>query len=407
MRIELERTEKIEHFLLGLFNKEEENQFKQQLISDSDLALELKWQKLLMKRIEKIALKQEISVAHNRYMQKFRFSFKNKVFRNFVISFSSILIIILGGILTVNLVENQPNIHKETEPLFSPIVNSELPFNKNRVRANETVLLNYKTGTFIIIPSDAFIDENNVLVAGEVDIRFREFNGKEKPPINPKNDSLVLESVLMFEFYAFKKDKPLKIKHGKEIEIVQLTKTTSPLFSVYQYDNNEQNWSESGRDVSFDLSGQVIDKQLISSLLEGLHIENPNQDPEILREQETYLEILKHLHILDSVNNEIEQKYMHSEGRFQKRTDVLNEVLDLYRQRMVLIANTENMGLKDTLIKIKPNVETLNKYEDFLEKEYKKFTKYNLKNISKDLSFCRAYSINKTGLWSIGIPINK
>lgn len=121
----------IEDYLLGKLDDQEKTAFEKRLKTDANFAQKVKKQALLMKRIEQIGLKKSISKAHNNYLRKQRFAFRNIV-KNPQNAFLTLLGILLIAYLVWEAeLQNQnksPNKIEEVEQ-FAPV--DELQKNNN------------------------------------------------------------------------------------------------------------------------------------------------------------------------------------------------------------------------------------------------------------------------------------
>ncbi len=97
MKPELEEIKYIENYLLDRLNKEEKAVFERKIENDPEFARLVKMQKVVMRRVQQIALKQSVNNAHRSFIRRQRFSFKNSVFKYSVNSILTIIGIVLIG----------------------------------------------------------------------------------------------------------------------------------------------------------------------------------------------------------------------------------------------------------------------------------------------------------------------
>jgi hypothetical protein len=81
MNQELEEIKNIEDYLLERLNEKEKAAFKEKMLKEPDFARRVETQRVVVKRIQQIALKQSIKKVHRSFLIKRKFSFKNNVFR--------------------------------------------------------------------------------------------------------------------------------------------------------------------------------------------------------------------------------------------------------------------------------------------------------------------------------------
>lgn len=105
-------------------------------------------------------------------------------------------------------------------------------------------------GTRIIVPQNAFADENGQLTQGPVDLVFREFH---KVPdffragipmtYDSAGETYTFESAGMFELLAFAGDEPLQVAKGKELFVDLVSSDNSPKHNVYYLDTVADKWN--------------------------------------------------------------------------------------------------------------------------------------------------------------------
>ena len=112
----------------------------------------------------------------------------------------------------------------------------------------------YKTGTKIIVPKDAFVDEKGEVVKGKVDLSYREFRNPLDffasgipMTFNQNGQDFTFESAGMFEINASYKGKSVKINPGKEIEVKVTSNNQNKNFNRYALDTVNRKWVELGK----------------------------------------------------------------------------------------------------------------------------------------------------------------
>ena len=91
MKPELEEIKYIEDYLLERLSNEEKSAFQEKMQNEPDFARRVETQRVVVRRIQQIALKQSVKKVHQSFLIKRKFSFKNNVFRH---TFNIVLTII-------------------------------------------------------------------------------------------------------------------------------------------------------------------------------------------------------------------------------------------------------------------------------------------------------------------------
>ena len=128
-------------------------------------------------------------------------------------------------------------------------------FASMKVDANQGGVYEHKTGSRIVIPKSAFVDDKGALIEGEVDIRYREFHDYVDfflSGIPMTYDSAgvtyTLESAGMMEVYAEQAGKRVRMAPGKDlnVELVSYINVPDvnvpPAYNIYKLDEEARNW---------------------------------------------------------------------------------------------------------------------------------------------------------------------
>ncbi|MEI7596960.1 MAG: hypothetical protein WCK02_14525 [Bacteroidota bacterium] len=178
--------------------------------------------------------------------------------KNLYYGLGSVLVIVVAAfLLTRNsaplIVADKPvgkmesiGLYSDSNQLTSYIVNS-----------TEETILNYKTGSIIKIPKDAFVDSTGAPVSGEVEIKYREFHNVGEIILadismtyDSANEQKHFESAGMFEIYAFKDGKRIFIKEDKPIEVNLISlNDNKEKFNKYYLDDKTNKWQYVSKDV--------------------------------------------------------------------------------------------------------------------------------------------------------------
>lgn len=136
-----------------------------------------------------------------------------------------------------------------------PITGIDVPHDKYIINSNTGGEIIHYTGTKINIPSSIFLDANNNIVEGNIEIKYREFHDQVDiftSGIPMKYDSAgteyIFESAGMMEISATQNGKKLKIAPNKNISIRMHSNNPSSKFNLYYLDTIEKEWKYKGKD---------------------------------------------------------------------------------------------------------------------------------------------------------------
>jgi len=173
------------------------------------------------------------------------------------IAASILLVFMIRQSMSTGNFEIPVNQINEVYALQAPMPSLEQPYGNLVVNAAEDgETLNYQSGSKIIVPASAFVDEKGKPVKGKVDIQYREFNdhvdmflaGVPKEMDKHQN----LQSVGMMEIKGFQNGKPVYLSMDKTLEVelkgkVAVDVPTSDL-KVYVYGKQQDTWEYSTTD---------------------------------------------------------------------------------------------------------------------------------------------------------------
>ncbi|NUO02467.1 MAG: hypothetical protein HUU01_17825, partial [Saprospiraceae bacterium] len=146
--------------------------------------------------------------------------------------------------------KNQPHV-------LTPFDNPELtkPATALKVNANKGGVLEYPSGSRLVIPSEAFMNDRGKLIEGEVDIHYREmidyvdfFLAGMPMSYDSAGRQYDLESAGMVEIYAEQNGKRVSMAPGKTIAvelvsfILRAPNSQVPRFNVYRLDTTTRQW---------------------------------------------------------------------------------------------------------------------------------------------------------------------
>ncbi len=137
---------------------------------------------------------------------------------------------------------------------FSDPVLAEAPLTL-KVSADNGGVLEYPSGSRLVIPSKAFMSDRGKLIEGEVDIHYREMNDYVDfflagMPMNYDSAGMrfEMESAGIVEIYAEQNGERVNIAPGKAISvelvsfILRAPNTLIPQFNVYKLDTTSRKW---------------------------------------------------------------------------------------------------------------------------------------------------------------------
>lgn len=122
--------------------------------------------------------------------------------------------------------------------------NVTTPFQLAQVNANQTSVIALSEESQLTIPANAFVDQNQNVVSGEVELRYREI--QESTSIIPTEQNL--ESIALLEVEAYLDGKKVFLAEDKSIEVAYITSEGNPNYNVYELNPVEKLWSNSGKD---------------------------------------------------------------------------------------------------------------------------------------------------------------
>ena len=112
----------------------------------------------------------------------------------------------------------------------------------------------HSSGSTIVVPKDAFVDNNGNSLNGEIELRYREFHD----PIDfilsgipmtydSAGTEYTFESAGMIEIYGYQNGQPVELAHGKPIRIEMHPKDGSSRFNLYELDTSSGAWEYKGK----------------------------------------------------------------------------------------------------------------------------------------------------------------
>lgn len=139
--------------------------------------------------------------------------------------------------------------------VLPPIQDIEPEFKKYKVSVNQGGVYEYESGSRLVVPAAAFMDDRGKLIEGEVEIRYREMHDYVDfflsgiPMVyDSANVRYTLESAGMIEIYAEKNGQRVNMAPGKHIDVSLVSQidvpniNVPPSYNIYQLDTAAREW---------------------------------------------------------------------------------------------------------------------------------------------------------------------
>ena len=190
---------------------------------------------------------------YEQYQVSTRFEFWRNLYRK-PTYFASIIAIITIGFLVFDAAS------RDMPPAETAFINPPIPPKDiqpiDELYENAAPLtFSYESGSKIMVPADAFVDQGGNPVSGNVELRYREFRdaaeifiGGIPMEYDTANQTHTMESAAMLEISAWQNGQALQLKEGKNIEVQYVSNYGSRDFSVYYLDTLARNWVYQGKD---------------------------------------------------------------------------------------------------------------------------------------------------------------
>lgn len=257
MRAELNDIEKIERYLRNEMSKEERISFEKEMQNNPDLRKSVEEQKELLKGMERMKMKNDISKG----------KFKYRLQKGLVNVGIPVLITAAVMALILNWSSSKPDVStSSTTGSVESKVNYELPelnesgdslwadadkyipYQIYSIDTKKDTVITGKEGMVVAIPANSFVDENGNAVKGKIDFELKEALNTEtilKGGLSTTSNGELLETGGMFYINARQDGKSLKIAEGKNIYAdvpSDPTKTGIILFDGVRMADGNINW---------------------------------------------------------------------------------------------------------------------------------------------------------------------
>jgi hypothetical protein len=154
---------------------------------------------------------------------------------------------------TIN--KNDTVIKEKIEVLSPPIPALNIPHSNFKIDAIKDTIINYKNGTKILIPKNAFLDSKGNIINKEVDLKFRTFSNPLEIYLagipmnyNFNGEEKVFESAGMFEITANYKGEKVFVNPTNKIKVNINSFNESNNFNTYDLNKESNVWIETGKD---------------------------------------------------------------------------------------------------------------------------------------------------------------
>jgi hypothetical protein len=145
---------------------------------------------------------------------------------------------------------------EEAKPCINPPLEGvNVTYTTYKVSAEKGGTLDFKTGSRIIIPKNAFADANGKIIKGEIELRYREFHDAADffvSGIPMTYDSAGVryqfESAGMIEMLAYQNGEQVNMASGKSINVEMASDYKGTEYNLYKLDTVKNNWSCLGKD---------------------------------------------------------------------------------------------------------------------------------------------------------------
>lgn len=132
-----------------------------------------------------------------------------------------------------------------------PITGLDVPFQSYSVSTSDGMTIETATGTTIVIPAKAFVDKDGQPIAGDVDIKFREFHNARDiiasgiPMHNPETGEY-METAGMFELKGEQQGSEIFVKGDKDIQVNLASFNEGDHFNFYTLGAKDCRWEDKG-----------------------------------------------------------------------------------------------------------------------------------------------------------------
>lgn len=144
---------------------------------------------------------------------------------------------------------------QEKRRIAPPLKGMDVAFASFKVTSSKGGIIEHKSGSRLVFKANAFVDASGKPVAGDVDIRYREFRNPVDVFVagipmqyDSAGQTYQFESAGMMEIAAFMNGKVVYLDKNKPVEVQFASAQSGSQFSVYEFDTAAGNWAYRGKD---------------------------------------------------------------------------------------------------------------------------------------------------------------
>jgi len=159
-----------------------------------------------------------------------------------------VLIVVVTTVIVLEYFNKKESKIEGVSYVCPPIKELDKKLDTYKVDAEHGDTIKHATGTKIIIPAEAFVDENGNAVKGQVDIEYREFNNQvdiffSGIPMGYDSGATKyqFQSAGMCDIKGFQNNKPVFIKDSKALTVNMPTQYDGAGYNMYYLDTIKKN----------------------------------------------------------------------------------------------------------------------------------------------------------------------
>jgi hypothetical protein len=200
---------------------------------------------------QRIRSHQDFDSLYKQYQVTARFSFWQKLYRN-PRYFAAVVAVVAVVVLVFRSV-TQEGI-AEIAYVNPPVATYNVPFETVNLPAEQSLTFETSQSTRLQVPAHAFVTPEGQAVAGEIELRYREFHQLEDyflAGIPLAYDSATPQQLITLggiEVAAFQNDQLLRLKKEARIEVQFRSRESRTGYNLYFLDTTARNWAWVGKD---------------------------------------------------------------------------------------------------------------------------------------------------------------
>ena len=162
--------------------------------------------------------------------------------------------------------------NSQTNPPFEGV---DIDFENYNVNGDKGTIIDHKNGSRLVIPANAFIDENGNPIAGNIEIRYREmhdpvdfFISGVAMTYDSAGSKYHFESAGMMEIQAFKDKEEVFLKPEAAINVELASAYDDQKdYNIYHQDNESSQWKYKGKD------NNIVTKNMLAEQIKAVNKE--------------------------------------------------------------------------------------------------------------------------------------